>query len=59
MWQKVKQCYGFGSSAIFPRRYQSYSSNWNGAHGEKMKQESKIYHSEIQVMESAKTILRC
>ena len=58
MWQNVKECYGFGTSAIFRRRYQSCSSNWNGAHGEKLRQESKIYHSEIQVMESAKTILR-
>ena len=43
-----------GTSAICPRRYRSRSYDWNGVHGEKFRKESKIHHSEIQVMECPK-----
>ena len=56
---KSKRMLRVGTSAICPRRYQSCSQNWNGIHREKFRKESKIHHSEIQVTESAKTILQC
>ena len=47
------------ASTIYRRTYRHFSQNWNGEHGEKFGKESKIHNSEIQVMESAETILRC